>query len=300
MKKILLAGPTGNLGPHLAKEMIAEGMEVFALVRPQTIENTGKVGPLKAMGVHLVPGDLNDPASLDSACQGMDAVVSALGGGQLMQQTDLLNAAVKAGVKRFIPSEFGVDPYASGPGVCDLFDAKATIQQKVKESGIDYTMIYTNCFLEFWGSGLGQIANNPSSGEVMVYGDGNVPASMVALPDIARFTTAMITDPSMANKEVRITANVMTQEELISLWEKLTGSTIRRNHVPEKALLETIEASTSPETMMNRIFTQLFRSVWIKGDTMKPRPETVEATECYPDIPIETTETFFSKMLVGA
>jgi hypothetical protein len=52
--------------------------------------------------------------------------------------------------------------------------------------------------------------------------------------------------------------------------------------------------------MMNRIFSQLLRSVWIKGDTMKIRPETVEATERYPDIPVETVETFFSKMLVGA
>lgn len=300
MKRVLLAGATGNLGPHLAKAMVAQGMDVFALVRPQTMGNAEKVGPLKKMGVQLIPGDMNDPASLDRACEGMDAVVSALGGGQLMQQTDLLNAAVKAGVKRFIPSEFGVDPHASGPGVCDLFDAKAAIQQKVKESGIDYTMIYTNGFMEFWGSGLGQMGNNPSSGEVMVYGSGGVPASMVTLQDVAYFTTAALDDPGMAKKEMRITANVRTQEELISLWEKMTGSTIRRNHVPEKALLETIAKSTTPETMMNRIFSQLLRSVWINGDTMKIRPETVEATERYPNIPVETVETFFSKMLVGA
>jgi len=42
--------------------------------------------------------------------KGVDAVVSAYGGEGMREQYKLLEAAKKAGVKRFIPSEFGCDP----------------------------------------------------------------------------------------------------------------------------------------------------------------------------------------------
>ncbi len=297
MKNILIAGATGHLGPFLVKELIDQGKNVYALIRPESMSNPEKINPLKAQGAHLVEGDINDQASLDKACQNMDVVISALGGGQLMQQTNLLDAALKAGVKRFIPSEFGVDPHVSGPGVCDLFDAKTAIQNMIKQSGIDYTMIYTNGFMEFWGSGLGQLGNNPSGGEVQIFGDGNVKASMVSLPDIARFTAAIIDDPGMANKEVRITANEMTQEELIQTWENLSGAAIKRNPVAAGDLQQVIDNSTAPEAMMTRIFTQLHKSVWINGDTVHPRAETVEATQAYPHIPVMSTEDFFKGMM---
>ena len=297
MQNILLAGPTGNLGPHLAKEFITQNKNVFALVRPESMNNPDKVNPLRELGVEFVVGDVNDPASLDNACVGMDAVISALGGGQIMQQEALLNAAKKAGVKRFIPSEFGLDPHAAKRGTCDLFDAKAAIQQKIKESGVDYTMIYTNGFMEFWGSGLGQLGNAPSSGEVTYFGDGNIKFSMVALPDIARFTAAIVDDPTMVNREVRITANVMTQEELISEWEKLSDTKLKRKPVTGEELDNIINTSTAPDQMMTRIFTQLHKSAWINGDAMKERPETIEATQVYPNLPITSTKGFFSQML---
>ena len=297
MQHILLAGPTGNLGPHLIKELVAHNKDVHALIRPESMSNPEKVNPLKALGVNLMAGDVNDPVSLDHACAGMDAVISALGGGQLMQQKALLNAAKAAGVKRFIPSEFGVDPYAAGPGACDLFDAKMAVQKMIIDSGINYTMIYTNGFMEFWASGLGQLGNTVESGEVSIFGKGNVRASMMTLPDIARFVIAILDDPDMINKEVRFTANVMTQEELISTWEKMSGEKVKRNPVTKEMLDQVINTSTTPETMMTRIFTQLQRSVWINGDTMNIRPETMEATRQYSDLPIKTTEQFFSKFL---
>lgn len=297
MQKILLAGPTGNLGPHLAKELVAQKKEVYALIRPESMTNPEKVNPLKELGVILVPGDVNDPASLEKACEGKDAVISALGGGQIMQQEALLNAAKKAGVKRFIPSEFGVDPHAAGPGACDLFDAKATVQKMVVDSGINYTMIYANGFMEFWGSGLGQLGNDPMSGEVDYYGDGDMEASMVSLPDLASYTAAILDDPRMVNKEVRISPNIMTQEELITMWEQVSKSKIKRNAVTRMDLDQIINSSTTPDTMMTRIFTQLERSVWINGDAMKIRPETIEATKVYPNLPVTSVKKYFERML---
>lgn len=44
-----------------------------------------------------------------SGTAGVDVIVSAIGGGGLGDQFQMLEAAKAAGVKRFVPSEFGVD-----------------------------------------------------------------------------------------------------------------------------------------------------------------------------------------------
>lgn len=293
MQNILLAGPTGNLGPHLAKALKNNGKDVFALVRPKTMADPGKILPLKELGVHLVEGDLNDQPSLEKACKGMDAVISAVGGNEIQLQENLLNAAIKAGVKRFMPSEFGLDPLACERGTCLLFDAKAGFQKKLKASGMDYTMFYTNGFMEFWAFGLGELGNSPDSGHVTVFGSGNVNASMTGLPDIARFTVALLDDPEMKNREARLTTNEMTQEALIRLWEKISDSTVQRMKVTESELNAKIQKAQTESDFSTLIPAQLHRSVWVYGETMHKRPDVLEATRLYPDLPVQSVEAFF-------
>ncbi|KAF9690987.1 hypothetical protein EKO04_010940 [Ascochyta lentis] len=49
------------------------------------------------------------PASLKSAFAGQDLVISTNGGGDFEQQIGIINAAIAAGVRRFMPHEFGHD-----------------------------------------------------------------------------------------------------------------------------------------------------------------------------------------------
>lgn len=291
MKKILVAGGSGNLGPHLIKEFVSQGHQVSALLRSASIVNPDKVKPLNELGVRLIEGDVEDFQSLQRACEGQQIVVSALGGGQIMQQAALAEAANRARVERFIPSEFGLDPIAVGPGTCDLFDGKAAAQEQIKATGVPYTMIYTNGFMEFWGTGLGQLGAMAPADSVQVFGDGNTDAYMVSLADIARYTSAIISDPSMTNREITIRTNSINQNDLLATWENLSGKKVERTGVSEEDLNKIIDSSTTPDTMMQRIFTQLHRSVWIKGDCNISRPEVLSAVDRYPQIkPISISE----------
>jgi uncharacterized protein YbjT (DUF2867 family) len=294
MKNILVIGATGHLGPHLVKEFVNQGDRVSVLVRKESIAQAEKVDPLKALGVNLIEGDLTFKSSLHKACVGQDIVVSAVGGGQIMLQTDLADAAMGAGVNRFIPSEFGIDPIASGRGSCDLFDAKAMVQGHLKKIGMHATMIYTNGFMEFWVTGLGQLGPMAPPEEVQLFGTGKVASSFVSLPDIARYTHAIIQDPTTEGKEVRITPNIASQEELIEQWEKISGKKVKRIPVSGQELDQIIDASNTPETLMQRIFTQLHREIWIRGNSIKKRPEVLEATELYPQIQCLAINDFFA------
>jgi uncharacterized protein YbjT (DUF2867 family) len=177
-----------------------------------------------------------------------------------------------------------LDPIAVGPGSCDLFDAKAAAQEQIKATGVPYTMIYTNGFMEFWGTGLGQLGAMAPPDSVQVFGDGDKDAYMVSLADIARYTSAIISDPSTINRELTIRTNRINQNDLIATWEKLSAKKVERIPVSKEDLNKIIDSSTTPETMMQRIFTQLHRSVWIKGDCTISRPEVLSAVDLYPQI----------------
>ena len=57
--RVLITGASGFIGRHVARRFVAEGAEVFALVRAPGTR-------LAIPGVTPVEGDLGDPASLDS------------------------------------------------------------------------------------------------------------------------------------------------------------------------------------------------------------------------------------------
>ncbi|MBN2199827.1 MAG: NAD(P)-dependent oxidoreductase [Candidatus Aminicenantes bacterium] len=65
--KILVTGASGFIGGHLAEELVRRGHEVRALVR-----SSSKTGRLERAGAALVPGSLEDKASLAAAASGAD------------------------------------------------------------------------------------------------------------------------------------------------------------------------------------------------------------------------------------
>ena len=71
---ILVAGATGLLGADVCVRLRGRGLGVRALAR-QTA-NPARLDQLRSAGVEIAWGDLKDPASLQDACRGADAVIA--------------------------------------------------------------------------------------------------------------------------------------------------------------------------------------------------------------------------------
>lgn len=67
--KYFVTGATGFLGGVLARQLVAAGHQVIALVR-----TPAKAEALRALGVTLAAGDITDPASLRAPMTGVDGV----------------------------------------------------------------------------------------------------------------------------------------------------------------------------------------------------------------------------------
>lgn len=284
MKNILVVGATGNLGPHIIKALVNDNHNVSALLRSSSISDPSKTTPLTDQGVTLIEGSLEDVDSLECACQEKDTIISCAGADQIMNQIPLAKAATDAGVERFVPSEFGLDTIAVGPGSCDLFDAKIEVQKQIRTMDIGFTPIYTNGFMEFWATGFGQLGPQSPPEKVQVYGDGNTQAQITALADIGRYTSLIIDDPKTLNNDVLISTNNSSQNEMISLWQEISGKTVEKEQVKAEELDQIINTSTTPESFLTRIFSQLHRSMWIRGESTAEREGVLNAVQMYPQV----------------
>lgn len=90
--------------------------------------------------------------SLAAAFKGQDAVLSLVGGMALGDQNKLIDASIAAGVKRFIPSEFGSDTQNEQLlKLVPVFNAKkSTVDYlKSKEDVISWTGVITGAFFDW-------------------------------------------------------------------------------------------------------------------------------------------------------
>lgn len=99
--------------------------------------------------VKVVNVDYESFDSLKSAFEGQDAIVSLMASAALGVQTKIIDAAIAAGVKRYIPSEFGsntADPktVAAVPFFQDKVDIQNYLKSKEKE--ISWSAIITGPF----------------------------------------------------------------------------------------------------------------------------------------------------------
>jgi hypothetical protein len=86
----------------LIKTLLFSGFSVTALIRESS---TSTFPP----GVTVKKADFESVQSLTAALRGQDAVVSAISSSVIGGQYPIVDAAIAAKVKRFIPSEFGIN-----------------------------------------------------------------------------------------------------------------------------------------------------------------------------------------------
>jgi len=62
--------------------------------------------------------------------------------------------------------------------------------------------------------------------------------------DVAAYTVRAATDPRVANRVIiyRPPGNIVSQLDLIAYWEKKTGRTFKKIHVPEEEIVKLSES----------------------------------------------------------
>jgi NmrA-like family len=220
---ILVAGGTGNLGGRIIKALIKRGAEVLAIVRNGS--EPEKIAKLTELGAKVITVDMSDVAQLKQACQGVSCVVSALAGLHetiVDSQIKLLDAAIAAGVPRFIPSDYSSDFTKLPAGENRNFDLRKEFHQYLDKSslaqppgtGIAATSILNGAFADIlsYGTPLYNVKNH----SVGYWGDkSDWKIDFTTMDDTADYTAAAAIDPSTP-KILRIASFQISPNELVA------------------------------------------------------------------------------------
>ncbi|KAG6498703.1 hypothetical protein ZIOFF_038425 [Zingiber officinale] len=301
--RILVIGATGYIGKHIVLASARHGHPTFALVRETAA--AADLNPAKAKlfedfeaaGVTLVHGNFYDHASLVRAVKQVDVVISTVGSSQLKDQTKIIDAIKDSGAD----IKFGndVDRGHAVEPVKSMLDVKVQIRRAVEASGIPYTFVASNFFAGYFLSTLAQAeATGLPTDKVIILGDGNVKAVFVDEDDVGTYTVRAVDDPATLNKVlyVKPPANILSHNELVSLWEKKVGKTFEKVYVSEEEVLKKIQESPVPLSLSYATYHLAF----IDGDHTNFEIEPsfgVEASELYPDVKYISVDEYLNHYL---
>ena len=223
---IVVAGATGDLGARIARELVARGAAVRALVRPTSTPSAS--ARLVALGVTVTVVDREDAAAMAVACEGASCVVSALNGLReviVERQSSLLDAAVKAGVPRFIPSDYAADFAKTTAGENRNFDLRREFMARADNARIAITSILNGAFMDMLGAEMPII--RPRLRRVLYWGDDpRQPLDFTAKDDVAAYVAAAALDASTP-RFLRIAGDVVSAQKIADVMSALTEKSFR-------------------------------------------------------------------------
>lgn len=165
--------------------------------------------------------------SLAAALQGQDAVVSTLNDAFLPAQLNLIEAATQAGVKRYIPSEFGCDTINPKTAALPVFSgSKIVVQNVLKEKAeagsLSYTVVLTGPFLD-WGLMVGFIINVKNK-QATLYDGGDRVFSATNLSDVGKAVAGVLRKPTATkNSAVYVQSTATSLKALVAAAKKASG-----------------------------------------------------------------------------
>ncbi|XP_031267795.1 eugenol synthase 1-like [Pistacia vera] len=293
--KILIFGGTGYIGKYMVKASISLGHKTYAYARPisekTSLSKLQLHKEFQSLGVIIVQGELDEHEKLVSVIREVDVVISALAYPQVLDQFKIIDAIKVAGnIKRFLPSDFGCeeDRVRPLPPFDNFLEKKRRIRRAIEAAGIPYTFVSANCFGAYFVNFLLRPYDQPE--HILVYGSGEAKAVLNYEEDIAMCTIKVANDPKTCNRVViyRPQKNIISQLELISLWEQKTGRTFKRVHIAEEDLVKQAETLPHPEN----IPISILHCIFVKGEMMSFELDKndIEASKLYSDFQFSTID----------
>nr|UVI03402.1 eugenol synthase 1 [Melaleuca bracteata] len=293
--RILIFGGTGYIGKFMVRASVSLGHPTHIYVRPVTSRtrpsNLDLRREFRSLGVHIIEGELEESEKIVAALKQVDIVISTLAYPQVLDQLKIIDAIVAAGnIKRFVPSDFGSeeDKITPLPPFRECLEKKWKIRRATEAAGIPYTFVTANCFAAYFINNL--LHPHDPHDEIVVYGNGEAKAVLNYEEDIGKYTIMVANDPRACNRVVtyRPELNIISQHELISLWEKKTGRSFKKVQVPEEDMVKLSQALPPPEN----IPVSILHSIFVRGDLMSYEisEDDLEASSLYPEMQFTTID----------
>ena len=208
--KVLVIGATGPTGKEIVKQGLAQGHEITALVRDASKMASGDPK------LHALAGDVLNPADVDAAVAGQEAVVCSLGTGVTFKHVTLfshgtrhlLDAMRKHAVRRIVAitgigagdsrghGGFFYDRVIEPTLLRTIYEDKDRQEDLLRHSDRDWIIVRP-----------AQLTNDAPKGVYRVLLDlTRIKASQIARADVAEFVLRQLSSDEFVHKTPLLTA----------------------------------------------------------------------------------------------
>lgn len=281
-QSILVLG-AGELGLPVLRNLArvaqrAPGSTVHVLLRDSTIhtqvqEKKAQIEELRSLGIQLVAADLvND--SIDALAEvfaRFDTVVGCAGmvaGRETPMK--LAAAALKSGVKRYFPWQFGVDFEVIGRGSPqDLFDAQLDVRALLRaQDKTEWVIISTGMFTSFLFEPVFDVVDFDND-TVNALGSLETSVTLTTPDDIGKLTADIVFfEPRFRNEIVYLSGDTVTYGQVADMLERVLGRPFKRHVWTVPHLMQELEEDPTHHIKKYRaVFAQGRGVSWPKAGT---------------------------------
>ena len=267
MSRISIIGGTGLVGSKIVEASLLQGHETAVISRARSEKNRDLLDQFEGSGAEIQFSAADDVGRMATLFRGVDAVICTVAGEvDTIRSIEypLLEAAKQAGVKRFLPNEFGLDTLRIPEEAGALFDVKKEFRAALQESGVPFTAIFNGGIFDYL------LPNLREYDAITTFGDRlDVPYYTHARDDIGAIAVMASLDPRCENQYVHLKYNLVTQGEVLEkLYANFPGTDFPTAKITEDEILDgTHEVKTA---------------IWINGHCGLADPRCLDPKDLYP------------------
>lgn len=229
---ILITGATGNVGRELVKQLSAQGVPYRAMVRSS--EDAEAFPALE--GAEVVIGNFDRAETLAHALQGIERAFLLTNSSERAeyQQSNFVDLARRTGVKHIVnQSQWAASPDSP----VRFLRYHAAIEKKIRESGMSYTFLRPNLFMQgllaFRETIIGQGRFFAAVGDAKI--------STVDVRDIASAAAAALVELGHDSQIYNLTGpEALSHREMAEKLSRALGRRIEFVDVPPDAMRKTL------------------------------------------------------------
>ena len=235
---LLVSGATGMIGGLLADTLVSRNVPFRAMVRAKDKADklTGRPG------VTVVPGDFDDPKSLEHALEGVERAFLLTNSSERTegQQKAFVEAARKAGVRHVVKlSQFA----AREDSPVRFLRYHAAVEQALRDSGVGWTFLRPNLILQAYLPFAPMIEKGLLQAPI---GDARV--SVVDARDIAAVAAEALTGKGHEGKTYTITGpQAASHAEIAAALGGVAGHDVRFESLPPQTFEDALKGMGMPE-----------------------------------------------------
>jgi len=236
-KNIAIVGAGGSIGTYVLQALLAEPS--FAVTVIQRTSSRAK--PPSSVRVLTVP-DAFPVDALVEAFKGQDVVINCISNPNLEEQMRFVDAALAGGVRRYVPSEYGMDN--SNPRAQELnviFKTKGAVQDYLRKQQDKMEWMSISCGMWIkWSMAHNFLGMHIKEKRLVSWdeGEGKFSASTEENTALALVRSLTLMPHETKNRSIFLSDFATTQNELFAEIERQTGESFKRERIDTESYIE--------------------------------------------------------------